>query len=345
MNADHKEWLSVGLTLLIWAFAFFVIEPFVRPWVWAAVIAIASYPLYQRWRVYFGSYQSVAALLFTLLIVLMVVLPLTWLASVLIKEFQVFFNYVQTINQHGAPAPDFLRNIPWVGPEFEAYWDKNFADPGHVKDFLANAYVSMSHASHYIKQIGYNVAHRSIQIGFSLLALFFFYRDGDALLQQIHHIGVRCLGERWHRYANQLPVALRSTVNGTIMVGLGVGLLMGICYAMLQFPAPTLAGFLTAFASMIPFLVPVVFGTVALIFVAKSSMLSAIIVLVWGTLVMFFADHFVKPALIGGAIQLPFLMVLFGILGGVEMLGLLGLFVGPIVMVLFMTLWKEMQVA
>ena len=57
----------------------------------------------------------------------------------------------------------------------------------------------------------------------------------------------------------------------------------------------------------------------------------------------FFADHFIKPAFIGGAIKLPFLAVLFGILGGVETLGLLGLFVGPIVMVLFLTLWQESQ--
>jgi predicted PurR-regulated permease PerM len=73
-------------------------------------------------------------------------------------------------------------------------------------------------------------------------------------------------------------------------------------------------------------------------------MIGAIIVLVWGTLVMFVADHFVKPVLIGGAIELPFLAVLFGILGGVETLGLLGLFVGPLVMVLFMTLWQEPQI-
>jgi predicted PurR-regulated permease PerM len=59
---------------------------------------------------------------------------------------------------------------------------------------------------------------------------------------------------------------------------------------------------------------------------------------------MFVADHFIKPVLIGGAIQLPFLAVLFGILGGVETLGLLGLFVGPVIMVLFITLWYESQV-
>ncbi|MCA0404481.1 MAG: AI-2E family transporter, partial [Proteobacteria bacterium] len=88
---------------------------------------------------------------------------------------------------------------------------------------------------------------------------------------------------------------------------------------------------------------PVVFVVIALFLFAGGSMIGALIVLIWGTLVMFIADHFVKPVLIGGAIKLPFLAVLFGILGGVETLGLLGLFVGPIVMVLFITLWQEPQ--
>ncbi|MFZ4076819.1 MAG: AI-2E family transporter, partial [Legionellaceae bacterium] len=170
-----------------------------------------------------------------------------------------------------------------------------------------------------------------------------FYRDGDVLFQTINRMGDNCLGSRWYRYADKLPLALRGTVNGTIVVGLGVGVLMGICYALVNFPAPTLLGFITALAAMIPFVVPLVFLVVSMVLWSNGALLGAIIVVVWGTFVMFVADHFVKPGLIGGAIQLPFLAVLFGILGGVETLGLLGLFVGPIIMVLFITLISESQ--
>ena len=65
---------------------------------------------------------------------------------------------------------------------------------------------------------------------------------------------------------------------------------------------------------MIPFVVPIVFIIVAIILFSLGNMIGAIIVLVWGTIVMFVADHFIKPVLIGGAIELPFLAVLFGIL-------------------------------
>lgn len=343
MNENHKELISIGLTISIVLLALFIIHRFIPSIVWAAIIAIATYPLYRRWRHFFTSQESLAALLFTTLLALLFILPLSWLVSLLVKESQLFINYLQTLNQEGGLAPQILKQIPIIGNDLVAYWDDNIGKPGSVRNLLSNLHLTLTPASYYIKQIGINLAHRSFQVGFTLLTLFFFFRDGDKLYKQISHIGEYCLGERWFRFSTRLPSALRATVNGTIVVGLGVGILMGVCYALVDFPAPTLIGFITALAAMIPFVAPVVFVIVALVLLAYGSMVSAIIVLIWGTVVMFVADHFIKPVLIGGAIELPFLAVLFGILGGVETLGLLGLFIGPMIMVLFITLWQEPQ--
>lgn len=341
MNENHKEFISIGLTISIVALTFYIIHRFIPSMVWAAIIVIATYPLYKRWRLLFGKQHNLAALLFTFLLALLLIIPVSWLVTVLVKELQLFVNYLQQINREGGQAPQFIRNFPFISKEIISYWDENIGNPGNLKNFLSNLHLSLTPVSYYIKQVGANLAHRSFQLGFTLLSLFFFYRDGDQLFKQINCIGESCLGPRWFRYADRLPSALRATVNGTIVVGIAVGVLMGICYGLVGFPAPTLIGFITAFAAMIPFVVPLVFVIVALILFSGGGMIAALIVLIWGTIVMFIADHFVKPALIGGAIQLPFLAVLFGILGGVETLGLLGLFVGPIIMVLFITLWQE----
>jgi len=343
MNKNHKELISISLTVGIVGLALFIVHRFIPSLVWGSIITISTYPMYRRWRRCFGSWQNVSALIFTFILVLLFLLPLSWLVTVLVREFQVFLSYLQHINKAGGEAPSFFQQLPIIGNELVAYWDLHIGHPGNVKSVFSNLHLSFTPTSYYIKQVGGNLAHRGVQVGFTLLSLFFFYRDGDRLFLQINHIGNYCLGERWFRYADKLPAALRATVNGTIVVGVGVGLLMGICYALIGFPAPTLVGFFTALAAMIPFVVPLVFGVVALILLASGSMISAIVVVVWGTFVMFVADHFIKPVLIGGAIQLPFLAVLFGILGGVETLGLLGLFVGPIIMVLFITLWYESQ--
>ncbi len=345
MNENHKEFISIGLTISIIFLALFIIQHFIPSMVWAAIIVISTYPLYKKWRHFFGNRDNLSALLFTILIGLLFLLPLSWLLRILIQELQLFINFLHRVNQQGGVAPELFKSFPFFGNDLVTYWNDNIGKPGKIKDFLSNIHLSLTPTSYYVKQIGSNLAHRGVQVGFTLLSLFFFYRDGDKLFTEVYEVGEYCLGQRWFRYADRLPKALRATVNGTIVVGLGVGILMGTCYALVGFPAPALTGFITALAAMIPFVVPVVFIIVSLILLSVGSVVGAIIVLVWGTLVMFVADHFVKPVLIGGAIELPFLAVLFGILGGVETLGLLGLFLGPVVMVLFMTLWQEPQAA
>ena len=83
------------------------------------------------------------------------------------------------------------------------------------------------------------------------------------------------------------------------------------------------------------------FLAVAGVLLFGGHMVAAIVIVAAGTVVLFIADHFVRPTIIGNATALPFLAVLFGILGGVETLGLVGLFIGPVVMTLFVTLWHE----
>ncbi|WP_233485107.1 AI-2E family transporter [Candidatus Legionella polyplacis] len=118
---------------------------------------------------------------------------------------------------------------------------------------------------------------------------------------------------------------------------------MGICYFLVGFPTPVLTGFITAFASIIPFIVPIIFIIVSLILLIKGSFIFSIIVIVYGGLVIFIADHFIKPIFIRGSTKLPFLYIFFGILGGLRSFGLLGLFVGPIIMMLFMFLLEELK--
>ena len=139
----------------------------------------------------------------------------------------------------------------------------------------------------------------------------------------------------------QIVAAIRGTVNGLVIVGLGEGVLLGIAYAVTGVPHPALLGALTAVAAMIPFGAPLVFGVAALLLVGQGSGVAAIVLVAIGMAVTFVADHFVRPILIGGATKLPFLWVLFGILGGVASWGLLGLFLGPAVMAALIMLWRE----
>src|SRR5260370_42707300 len=134
--------------------------------------------------------------------------------------------------------------------------------------------------------------------------------------------------------------AVHGTVTGLVLVGLAEGFLLGIVYVAVGLPYPTIIGAITAVAAVIPFAAPVVYCLAALYLFAAGNTVGAIVVLACGIVIVFVADHFVRPVLIGGATRLPFLLVLLGLLGGLESMGFLGLFLGPAIMAGLVALWR-----
>jgi predicted PurR-regulated permease PerM len=173
------------------------------------------------------------------------------------------------------------------------------------------------------------------------LTLFFLFRDGHLLTVQIRRAAAHTFGPGGERVGRQIVASVRGTVNGLVLVGLGEGVLLGVVYAVAGVPHATVFGALTAVAATIPFGGPIVFTLAALLLATQDAIVGGIAVFAIGMVMTFLADHFVRPVLIGGATKLPFIWVLLGILGGVEMWGLLGLFLGPAIMAALILLWRE----
>ena len=149
-------------------------------------------------------------------------------------------------------------------------------------------------------------------------------------------------GARGEHIARQMVASVHGTVDGLVLVGLGEGFVLGIAYYFTGVPHAVLLGAVTAVAAMIPFGAVVAFGGASLFLLAQGSVGLGVLVFVLGLIVVGIADHLIRPVLIGGATKLPFVWVLFGILGGVETFGLLGLFLGPAVMSALILLWREL---
>jgi predicted PurR-regulated permease PerM len=344
MNKNHRDLISIFFSATIILLAAIVARRFFLPVAWAAVITIVSWPLYLRIEKLLGYRQVVASSILTLLITCAVALPLFWVILIIIKEAHLFINFLIAANAHGERNPLWLEQLPRVGQYLANLWNDTLGQPQGISNLLSSGSIgSLKPLNEFLKQFGLQIAHRSFTLGFVILCLFFFYKDGRKIRSQINAIGHYCLGSRWYLYAKTVPSSLKATVNGLVLVGIGVGILMGISYAIVGIPAPALLGALTAILAMIPFGAPIVFAIVSLVLIAQGHMILGLGLFAWGALVMFIADHFIRPSLIGGAMRLPFLAVLFGILGGMETMGLIGLFIGPAVMVLFITLWREPQ--
>jgi predicted PurR-regulated permease PerM len=344
MNENHKDLISIIFTVIIVLLTIFVARRFFLPVAWAAVIAIVSWPVYARIERWLGKRRALASAVLTTLISCVVALPLLWIVLIIIKETHLLINFLIAANAHGERSPLWLQRLPGVGTYLSNIWNDTLGLPQGISELFSSGTLgTLKPLNDFIKRFGLQLVHRSFIFSFVILCLFFFYKDGHRIRTQINAIGHYCLGDRWYLYAKTVPSSLKATVNGLVLVGVGVGILMGISYAVVGLQAPALLGALTALLAMIPFGAPIVFAILTVVLIAQGHLVIGLALFAWGALVMFIADHFIRPSLIGGAMQLPFLAVLFGILGGVETMGLIGLFLGPAIMVLFNTLWREPQ--
>ena len=255
------------------------------------------------------------------------------------KEVRGVYQTIDKARTDGIPPPEWLGHLPVGAQQATNWWQANLANPDSASALLQKArqseFVSNS------RELGGELVHRLVLFGFTLLTLFFLFKEGDRLTQQMQRASARAFGPSGERIGRQMVASVHGTVDGLVLVGLGEGFILGVAYFFTGVPHPTLFGLFTAIAAMVPFGAPVVFGIAALILLTQGSVASAVIVGVLGFVVTFAADHFVRPTLIGNSTKLPFLWVLLGILGGVETWGLLGLFLGPAIMAALILLWRE----
>jgi predicted PurR-regulated permease PerM len=331
----------IALVLVLTALGLYILHRFLPALVWGTILAIALWPLYRRVEQRFspGRHNLLLPALFTALVGLVFLVPFVVLAVEAAHEAHALLEYSRSVEESGVPVPDVVARLPFGAGAVTNWWNENLAHAGWSHELLER--FNTSSMRDLSRSAGAQVLHRAILFGFTLVTLFFLLRDGRTVREQTISASTRLFGPRGERVGRQMVASVHGTVDGLVLVGIGEGFLLGVTYYFAGVPHPILLGALTAVTAMIPFAAPLVFGAAAFLLFVQGSVVPAVVVVVAGLVVTFVADHFVRPALIGGTTRLPFLWVLLGILGGVETLGLLGLFVGPAVMAALMLLWRE----
>ena len=330
------------VTAVLAALGVWILWDFLPALGWAIVFAVATWPLYTGLRrlLPLGGRGSVAApLAFTLIVGLLFLAPVAGMAIAIGREVLFVARWLPTIEDTGMPAPEWLAGLPLAGHYAAQWWQANLSDPQTVAALFGR--LDRGVVIDWTRLLGTQLARRSTVLIFTLLTLFFLYRDGERLVHDLEALTLRLVGPQGRRVGVQMVLAVRGTVNGLVLVGMAEGVLLGLAYGFLDVPRAALFGGATAVLGMIPFGAPLIFTVAALVLLAQSGLLPAAILFGFGCVVVFIADHFVRPVLIGGQAKLPFLWVLLGILGGLEGFGLVGLFLGPAVMAALIALWRE----
>jgi predicted PurR-regulated permease PerM len=329
---------QIALICALLVLGIWIIWDFLPALAWAAVVAIALWPMFERSRLRQWN-RTAAAAEATLLIGLVVIVPLIVLGTEIGREGVATVQWIRDAERAGVPAPDWLAQLPLIGGYVSDWWTTNLSEPLAAANLLGR--IDRSWLIEWTRILGVQLFRRLTILVFTFLTLFFLFRDGERLVQQASVVVDRFFGTTGTRLGPQVLTAVRATVNGLVLVGFGEGLLLGVAYAICGLPRSVLLGALTGVLATVPFGAPLVFVLGALYLFSQAQSGAAIGLLVFGSIVVFVADHFLRPILIGGAARLPFLWVLLGIFGGLESFGLLGLFLGPTIMAVLLALWRE----
>ena len=324
-----------GLLILTYA----VLHLFLVPVAWAGILAYTTWPLYARLRRGLHGQATGSALIMTLLLTAAFVLPLLWLIALLRGELAAAYATVAAYLAQGPhPLPELIARIPWLGERLQEFLDQLAGDPAAARAQIAQWVEQRT--DELLDLLG-GVGRNAAKLGFALLAVFFLYRDGESLLDQVQRVLRRFLGARVDAYLAAVGATTKAVVYGLVLTALAQGALAGLGYWVAGVQAPVLLAALTALIALIPFGTPLVWGSIGVWLLLNGQVAAGVGLLAWGALVVSWVDNLIRPLVISSATRIPFLLVMFGVLGGLAAFGLVGLFLGPVILAVLMAVWRE----
>ncbi|MCF6808406.1 AI-2E family transporter [Thiotrichales bacterium 19S9-12] len=331
-----SRFLTIATGVIIVVAALWMISPFWLAFAWAAIIAIGVWPLYKRWYSLLNKHHAFASVTFTVLIGFIILLPIIWFGSLATNEIITLINYLKSANANQTPAPEWLVTIPFIGKYVVLGWNEYILTGHSLTDFITKFDLPFSQAGVIIGTL----VRDFIIFFFTLVCLFFMLKDAPLLVQKIEQLGENRVS-LWHSFLERTPKVIRSVIDSFVIIGAITGIIMGILYYFLGVQIPVVLGVLTALVTVIPYALIILLAAISVILAAQGLIASAVTVFVVGIAINLITDHWVRPVLIGRTVRMHFLATLFGALGGLEVLGFIGLFIGPVIFSLAILVWDE----
>ena len=318
---------------------YLVLSWFIAPAVWAAILAYVTWPAYARLRKLLRGNAMGSALVMTLLLTTAFVLPLLWFIYLMQGEFVLAYQAASAYLADGPHRlPNFVLSLPWIGERLQDLIDQFTTDPAALRAQLANW------GQQWLGELGNllgGVGRNAVKLGFALLTVLFVYRDGESLLDQVRRVLRRFLGTRVDGYIVAIGNTTTAVLYGLVLTALAQGALAGVGYWFAGVRAPVLFGALTALIALMPFGTPFVWGSLGAWLLFTGNTLEGVGLLLWGALVVSSVDNLIRPLVISSATQIPFLLVMFGVIGGLAAFGLIGMFIGPVIVAVLLAVWRE----
>jgi predicted PurR-regulated permease PerM len=318
---------------------FFVIQPFISAIVWAVVLAATTWPVFAWLRGRLSGRSGLSATIATLLILLVVVAPFLIVGVTLAENSDRVASFMRGLVANGPPGPPaWVNDLPIVGPRIVTYWSTFAHDSAATFDELKKL---VEPAKALALKGGAGVAEGLLQLTLSVLIAFFFFRDGDAIVARLRGAVSRIAPDRGLHMLHVALATTRAVVYGILGTALAQGVLMAIGLWIAGFKAAPLLGLATFFLSPVPIGPPLIWIPTSIILFVEGSPGWGVFLFLWGMLVVSSVDNVIKPLIISHGSDLPFILVLLGVFGGVVAFGFIGVFLGPVLLALGFAMIKE----
>lgn len=342
VDARSRQVVRAVLALALVALAAWIAADFLPALAWAIVIAITTWPFYRRIAAALPDSlpRFVAPLLFTLVASVVLLIPFMLALHQFAQASDAAMRWMAELQKSGVPVPGWVAQLPFTGDLLVEWWKSNLSDPQAAAQWLRG--VNLENTAAWTRALGGEFLHRLLLFLITLIALFFVYRDGGWLADRALATADRLLGDPGERLATKVVEAVRGTVNGTVVVAVVEGIIIGFGYWLIGAPDALLLALLTMAFAMLPLGAEIAVTLVSLVLLVQGfGALPVLALWLFGMAVTIVGDNFIWPALVGRSARLPFLLALIGVLGGVQTFGLIGLFIGPVIMAVLLVVWRE----
>jgi predicted PurR-regulated permease PerM len=332
-----------GFLLLLFAvtLAFaWILQAFYGAVLWAVVVAVIFAPVYGRLLRSMGGRPTLAASITVLIVIAMVLLPLAIIATSLAREATGLYAKMQSGEYDFG---SYVQRVFDALPAWAVGWlDRfNLGDLSALRETLTSGLMKGGQLlAPQALSIGMNTFDFVISLGIMLYLLFFLLRDGRRLADRIKE-AVPLAADRKSALFTKFADVVRATVKGGVLVAIVQGALGGLAFWFLGIHAPVLWAVLMAFLSLLPAIgAGLVWVPVAIYFLATGAIWQGLGLIAYGVLVIGLVDNVLRPFLVGKGTKLPDYVVLISTLGGIEVFGLNGFVIGPLIAAIFMVTWE-----
>ena len=320
--------IRTGIVILLALWSFKIFSPFLGPVVWGMIIAIATHGLYLRLRNALGGNNGLAATVFTLLALAVLITPTWMLSDSLLDSAQTLSAKLESGQVDVPPPPESVKGWPLIGERVHAGWDL-------ASDNLGEA---LSRIEPQVRSFSAWLLSAAVGTGLGILAFMFsiivagiFLANAEPCAKAASDIFVRLAGARGAQFVDIARDTVNSVARGVLGIALIQTFFLAVGLIVAGVPAAGVLSVITLLFAIAQIPMLLLYLPIVGFYFATADTTPAVIFAVWSVFFCF-ADGFLKPLLLGRGLSVPMLVILIGVIGGMVANGIIGLFVGPIVL-------------